>query len=80
MKLNQSMQRGAKLCPCGSGLERRELCDARGIFCCYVCDSCEREKRAGYAPGVLTDRNYEAEDLGDDDEARESERAWCDDY
>jgi hypothetical protein len=30
-----------KLCPCGSGEPRRELVDARGIFCTFVCDKCE---------------------------------------
>ena len=34
-----------KLCYCGSGLSRRELVDARGIFCAFMCDKCEARKR-----------------------------------
>jgi hypothetical protein len=45
-------------CQCGSGLSRRDLSDARGIFCCYVCDSCEAEKRANYRPDIFADANY----------------------
>jgi hypothetical protein len=37
-----------KTCPCGSGLPRRELKDARGIFCTFVCDKCEAEKKRGF--------------------------------
>lgn len=38
--------------------ERRELVDARGLFCCYVCDVCEQTKRARYRPDIFTDSNY----------------------
>ena len=48
-----------KLCFCGSGLERRALIDARGIFCTYVCDKCEKI-RAGFdaarTRGAIADR------------------------
>ena len=37
---------------------RRLLYDARGIFCCYVCDECEQSKRARYRPEIFTDPNY----------------------
>jgi hypothetical protein len=47
-----------KLCRCGSGKERRAEFDARGIFLCYVCDSCRKEKLSHYRPDVLTDPNY----------------------
>lgn len=47
-----------KTCTCGSGLPRHELRDARGIFCAYVCDRCEADKRAGYRTDVLEDANY----------------------
>jgi len=40
-------------CPCGSNDYPRDLKDAAGIFCCYVCDECEAEKRAGYRPEVF---------------------------
>jgi hypothetical protein len=51
-------------CPPG---QRRPLHDARGIFCCYVCDRCEDEKRSRYRVEVMTDPNYEAsEDIDGD--------------
>jgi len=42
------------MCNCGSGLPTRALIDARGIFCCYVCDSCEEERRAKFRPEIFT--------------------------
>ena len=42
-----------KLCPCGSGEPRRELKDAAGIFCTFVCDKCERAKRAKFNPAIF---------------------------
>ena len=42
---------------CKSG-QRRELRDARGIFCCYVCDICEDEKRSSYRQDIFTDPGY----------------------
>jgi len=47
-----------KLCPCGSGEPRRELKDARGIFCTFYCDKCEERKRASFRPDIFTDSNY----------------------
>jgi hypothetical protein len=55
-------------CSCGSGWPKRAMFDARGIFLCYVCVECEKEKRQHYRPEVLTDPNYDADDLGDDAE------------
>lgn len=55
-------------CPCGSGKFKHELYDARGIFCCYMCDDCEKKKREHYRLEVLTNPTYEADDLGDDEE------------
>ncbi len=52
------------VCPRGS---RWALNDARGIFCCYVCDDCEDEKRSRYRLEVLEDPNYEADESIDDD-------------
>ena len=49
---------GTMNCGCGSGLERRPLHDARGIFCCYVCDKCEYSKRGRYRPDIFEDPNY----------------------
>jgi hypothetical protein len=45
-------------CPCGSGLPRLEVCDARGIFVAFVCDKCETRKLAGYRPEIFEDPNY----------------------
>ncbi len=55
-----------KPCRCGSGLPRRTsssthartLSDARGIFCDFVCDKCEDEKRNRYRSDIFTDPNY----------------------
>jgi hypothetical protein len=46
-------RREPKLCPCGSGLPRRELVDAAGIFCTFVCDKCEVEKRKHFNPSIF---------------------------
>jgi hypothetical protein len=53
-----------KLCPCGSGEPRRELLDRRGIFCGYVCDQCEQDKRSQYHPDIFTDANYWPDEAG----------------
>lgn len=42
-----------KACTCGSGLWRRELLDAAGIFCTYVCDDCEDKKRKQYRAEIF---------------------------
>ena len=41
------------ICNCGSGKPRYELRDAAGIFCCYVCEECENDKRERYNPGIF---------------------------
>jgi hypothetical protein len=58
----------SKLCSCGSGEVRRELRDARGIFCTYVCDRCERQQRAKYRPDIFTDANYWTDEPVEEDE------------
>ena len=56
-------------CACGSLLPRRELADARGIFCCYVCDDCEAEKRSHFRADIFTDPHYPTiEDVEEDDD------------
>lgn len=45
-------------CNCGSGLPREALIDAQGIFCCYVCDRCEGEKRGEYRSDIFADSDY----------------------
>jgi hypothetical protein len=55
------------LCFCSSNPTRRPVRDARGIFCTYVCDTCETEKLARFKLEIFTDPDYDAPDLGDDD-------------
>lgn len=57
-----------KLCFCGSGKPRYELVDARGIFCCYVCEDCEAEKKSKYRPDIFEDANYWADEPIDEEE------------
>lgn len=38
--------------------DRHALYDARGIFCAYVCDVCEDDRRSRYRADIFTDRNY----------------------
>lgn len=47
-----------KLCDCGSGKECYDLLDARGIFCCFVCENCEGKKKAKYRSDIFDDTNY----------------------
>jgi hypothetical protein len=56
-----------KLCFCGSGLERRALIDACGIFCTYVCDRCEKEKRREFRPDIFTNSSYWHDEPIDDE-------------
>jgi hypothetical protein len=56
-----------KICPCGSGLHRRELKDARGIFCTFVCDKCEAAKKRNFRPDIFTDPNYPTVESVDED-------------
>ena len=56
-------------CNCGSGRERYALVDAAGIFCTYVCERCEAEKRSHYntsifAGGTRYAMTAEEEDIG----------------
>ena len=55
-------------CPCGSGNPKHALNDARGYFCAYICDECEADKRAEFRPEIFTDSQYEADDLGYEEE------------
>jgi hypothetical protein len=56
-----------KLCSCGSGQYRRELKDARGIFCTFVCDRCERRKREGFRAEIFENPGYEADEPFEED-------------
>ena len=39
---------------------RRELRDARGIFCCFVCDACKARKLAKFRTEIFEDAASEA--------------------
>lgn len=54
-------------CPCGSKKYPEANFDARGIFLCYACIKCEREKLKGYRPEVMTDPNYECDEQIEED-------------
>ena len=45
-------------CPCGSEQEANAEFDARGIFLCYACSKCRKEKLSRYRADVLTDASY----------------------
>jgi hypothetical protein len=47
-----------RLCSCGSGLPREEVCDARGIFVAYVCPQCRERRLSGYRNDIFADPNY----------------------
>jgi len=71
----------SNLCACGSEKPRYDLTDARGIFCCYVCDDCEESRRARYRPEIFDDAGYDCDEEvdGDDEEVDEElEEAYFD--
>jgi len=41
-----------KPCPCGSGLDRDEQKDGYGIFLCFTCMRCEREKMSHWRADI----------------------------
>lgn len=49
-----------KLCPCGSGQHRSELHDAAGIFCAFICDACETEKRSRFRQEIFNPSSHYA--------------------
>jgi hypothetical protein len=63
----QKHERQFKLCNCGSGQDRRELHDARGYFCSFVCDDCETIQRTKFRSEIFENSSYQADDLGDED-------------
>jgi hypothetical protein len=40
-------------CNCGSGLPREEVFDGHGIFLCFVCDKCRKEKISEYRKDIF---------------------------
>lgn len=59
---------GFQECPCGSNEPSWRLYDARGIYCCRVCDQCVEEKQACYRPEIFTNPSYECDEPIDPDE------------
>jgi hypothetical protein len=55
-------------CPCGSGLMRREIRDANGMFITCVCSWCEEEKLRGYRHEIFIDLDASYDDLIDEDD------------
>jgi hypothetical protein len=55
-----------KTCPCGSGETRRDLIDLEGIFCTFICDRCERQKRAGFNLAIFDGPYPNDEPVSDD--------------
>jgi hypothetical protein len=43
--------------------------DARGIFCAFVCDECEKKKRAGFRPDIFTDSQYWTDEPVEEDDS-----------
>lgn len=56
-----------KPCPCSSGEPRRELRDAAGIFCQFVCERCEEAKRGFFNPRIF-DRGTAYAATGDEED------------
>ena len=52
----------AWLCGCGSRKPRYELIDARGIFCTFVCEDCEEQKKRKYRRDIFEDCTYECDE------------------
>lgn len=47
-------------CPCGSGEYREPQHDGYGIFLCYTCHKCEKQKMRGYRSDIHT--HYDADE------------------
>jgi hypothetical protein len=59
-----------KPCPCGSGEPRRDLVDAMGIFCAFVCDRCEPVKRQKFNPDIFDGRTYPQDEAIEPEDGR----------
>ena len=56
-------------CPCGSKEYPEAEYDAQGIFLCYACDRCRKEKLSHYRPEILS--GYDQSDVDEPIEADE---------
>ena len=54
-----------KPCSCGSGLPRKEQLDGHGIFLCYTCPKCEKERMSGWRSDIH--ERYEADEPIDEE-------------
>ena len=54
-------------CGCGSGKYPYEVTDARGIFCCFACDDCRRDKTRHFRQEIFSNPNYETDEPVDGD-------------
>ena len=54
-----------KKCTCGSGKEREAQFDGYGIFLCYTCDDCHKERMSMYRKDIK--QRYTAEEPIDED-------------
>lgn len=52
-------------CSCGSKLPKHALYDGYGIFLCYACDRCEKEKLSHYRSDIM--EAYECDEPIDED-------------
>ena len=62
-----SLSPAVRTCHCGSGEPRRELRNAVNIFCAFVCDACDAEKRAAFDPCIFTANPYPADEPIEED-------------
>lgn len=62
-----SLSPATRPCPCGSDEPRRELRDAMNIFCAFVYDRCEAEKRGEFDPRIFTANPYPADEPVEED-------------
>jgi hypothetical protein len=60
-------------CNCGSFYPKYELVDARGIFCTYVCEMCEPEKRKQFRTEIFEDANYDHDEPIEEDDGYEGD-------
>lgn len=52
-------------CPCGSGKLPVEQFDGYGIFLCYTCPKCEKEKMSGWRSDIH--ERYECDEQIEED-------------
>jgi hypothetical protein len=59
------IQHVPRLCFCGFGQPRRALHDAHGIFCAFICDTCEPRKRRVFDSRIFDLRTYPTDETID---------------